>query len=74
MPTTPETPRLNARQFPATLPNTTDQALYVDADPFPNLHGVADEKREVMDITRGRMPIEALDLPSVDHRQQPTGL
>ena len=66
MPTTPRALRLDARQFPATMPNTTGQAPYLDADLYPDLPGVADEKRQVMDITSGRMRIEALDLPSVD--------
>jgi CHAT domain-containing protein len=66
MPTTPEAPRPDARQFPATMPNTPGWATHSDANSFPDLRGVADEKREVMDITNGRIPIEALDLPSVD--------
>ncbi|OBT51882.1 hypothetical protein VE04_07853 [Pseudogymnoascus sp. 24MN13] len=65
MPTTPKAPHLDARKVPATMRNTTGQAVYL-GDPLPDLRGVVDEKREVMEITSGRMPVEALDFPSVD--------
>lgn len=66
MPTTPDALLLNDKQFSATMSNTTGQTLCLGAGTFRDLCGVVDEKQEVIDIASGRMPIEALDLPSVD--------
>lgn len=66
MPTTPKAPRPSARQFLSMMLNTPGHIPQLSANPFPDLCGVTDEKQIVMEATNGRMPIEALDSPSVD--------
>jgi CHAT domain-containing protein len=45
---------------------TTPKAPGTDAPKFSALHSVTEEKSKVTDIANGRMPVQTLDLPSVD--------
>ncbi|KAK3904052.1 CHAT domain-containing protein [Staphylotrichum tortipilum] len=50
----------------AAMPTTPGQVSQPDARKPPDLPGVAEEKKMITDIFNGHVPIEPLDLPSVD--------
>ncbi|KAK4242994.1 CHAT domain-containing protein [Corynascus novoguineensis] len=50
----------------AAMPTTPGQVSQPDAYKPPDLPGVAEEKKKITEIVNGHVPIEPLDLPSVD--------